>query len=115
MKLYLAKTLIDMKKYGPTYDLSLEPEDRVETYDFEVEDGEWLLDHVVDGINATCDTLLDDGDVDYIGAEYSKNLIDYLSQLDLENIPDGPRNVITKLIEYAERAEKYGTGLAIEF
>ena len=36
MEIYLAKTLDNMKMYGPTYDLSMEPEDRVETYVFDL-------------------------------------------------------------------------------
>ena len=38
---------------------------------------------MVDRINAACDTLLDDGDVDYISSDKCENLIDMIN-----NLPD---------------------------
>ncbi|SCY14284.1 hypothetical protein [Butyrivibrio sp. INlla14] len=114
MELYLAKTLDGMKKYGPIYDLSMEPAERVESYQFGFEENEWLLDNVIDGINAECDTLLDDGDYDFISADKCKALKDYLKKMDKSMIPSEYHEVIQKLIEFSDKAIEYGTGMAID-
>ena len=114
MVIYLAKKLDDMKKYGPIYDLSMEPEDRVETYAFDVAENEWLLNTIVDSINAKCGTLLDDGDYDYISADKCSNLKEVLEEVDLNSVPDKNRLLVKKMLEYADRAIEYNTGMAIE-
>ena len=114
MEIYLAKTLDNMKMYGPTYDLSMEPEDRVETYVFDLTENEWLLDNLVDSINAACGTLLDDGDYDFIPAKECSNLKEVLEEVDLNSVPEKCRLLIDKMLEYADRAIKYNTGMAIE-
>ena len=114
MEIYLAKTLDNMKMYGPTYDLSMEPDDRVETYSFDLPENEWLLDNLVDSINAYCDTLLDDGDYDFIPSDECANLIRVLEKVDLKSVPEKCRELVEKMMEFAERAIKYNTGMAIE-
>lgn len=114
MELYLAKTLDEMKKYGPIFDLSMEPVERVETYSFGFEENEWLLRNVIDGINAACDTLLDDGDYDYIGADKCNALKEYLLKIDRSMIPSSCQKLVLKLIEFSDKAIEYGTGIAID-
>lgn len=114
MTIYLAKTLDNMKKYGDIYDLSMEPDDRVEKYVFGSEENEWLVNNVIDGINAECDTLLDDGDYDYISCEKCNSLIKLLNNINLDVIPLKCKELIVKILEYSNLAIEYKTGIAIE-
>ena len=114
MRFYLAKTLDKMKMYGPIYDLVGEPEDRVEEFLLEEDENEWLLDNLVDDINAECDTLLDDGDYDYIDSEKCNNLSVFLENIDPNKVPEKYKRVVEKLLEYSKRAAEYGTGMAID-
>ncbi|WP_027206386.1 hypothetical protein [Butyrivibrio fibrisolvens] len=113
MRLYLAKTLEGLSMYGSIYNLGSGVPDKVEDYAMEYQEYKWMLDNLIDRINASCDTLLDDGDVDYIGAEKCKDLVTLL-----ENLPDGfvPEDykVVTVLKNFATRAIEYNTGIAIE-
>jgi hypothetical protein len=114
MEIYLAKTLDKMKMYGTTYDLSMEPDDRVETYFFDLQENEWLLDNLVDSINAYCGTLLDNGDYDFIPSDECASLISVLEKVDLKIVPEKSRLLVEKMMEFAERAIQYNTGMAIE-
>jgi hypothetical protein len=114
MRIYLAKTLAGISMYGPIYDLGTGGPDKVEEYVMEFEEHDWLLDHLIDRINSHCDTLLDDGDVDFIGAEKCANLIELIESLPRGYVPDNCQNVVKILLDYANRAIEYGTGIEIE-
>lgn len=114
MNIYLAKTLEGMKRYGQIYDLSMEPEDRVEVISFGEDENRWFLKSHVDNVNAACGTLLDDGDVDYIGEEGCKILIRYFEDVNTSDIESQYRQVIDSLLDYAKRAIQYHTGIVIE-
>ena len=114
MRLYLAKTLEGLSMYGPIYDLGSGVPGKVEDYVMDYDEHDWMMDNLIDQINATCDTLLDDGDVDYISAKKCENLISLL-----ENLPDGfvplkYLKVVSVLKDFATRAIEYNTGIAIE-
>ena len=113
MTFYLAKTLNNIKKYGPVPDLSGEPE-KVEEYNISEEENEWLLDNLVDEINARCNSLLDDGDYDYFDVEMCHALIELLEDLPKDFVPEKYESMIATLKEYAKRAIGYKTGIAIE-
>ncbi|WP_022750578.1 hypothetical protein [Lachnobacterium bovis] len=114
MRLYLAKTLEGLRTYGPIYDLGSGVPDKVEDYVMEFDEHDWLMDNLVDKINATCDTLLDDGDVDYIPAEKCEKLISLLEDLPDQFVPQKYIKVVSVLKDFATRALKYNTGIAIE-
>ena len=78
------------------------------------EEYEWLLGNFVDNINATCDTLLDDGDYDYINADKCKDLIDMIDNLSDDIVKNQSASVLKVLRAYALRAVDYNTGIAIE-
>lgn len=113
MKFYLAKTLKDMKKYGPTYDLLLEP-DKVEEYVLSEHENEWILENLVDEINSHCGTLLDSGDYDFLDEEQCKSLLMMLDELPADSIPREYFTTIETLKSFATRAVSYGTGIAID-
>ena len=99
--------------YGPIYDLVTGRRDKVEEY--VVDDvNDWLLENMVDRINVACDTLLDNGDVDYISAERCKDLLDLISNLPDSFVPYDFNLAIDILKEYEERAIEYCTGISIE-
>lgn len=113
MRFQLAKTLDGIKMYGPIYDLGTGGPDKVEEY---VADdvNNWFLDSMIGRINSACDTLLDDGDVDYINAEKCKKLIETIDELPSNYIPKEFQEIMAVLIDYAQRAIKYNTGIEIE-
>lgn len=113
MRFQLAKTLEGIKMYGPIYDLGTGGPDKVE--EFVMDDiNDWFLDHMIDKINDACDTLLDDGDVDYISAEKCKDLIELLNNLPNNYIPNEFLIAVDVLKEYSQRAIDYNTGIEIE-
>lgn len=113
MRFQLAKTLEGIKMYGPIYDLGTGGPDKVEEFVMEDVD-DWFLNHMIEKINGTCDTLLDDGDVDYISAEKCKDLINMLNDLPDDYIPEEFINAVSVLKEYAHKAVEYNTGIEIE-
>lgn len=113
MRFQLTKTLIGIKMYGPIYDLGTGGPDKVEEYVADDID-DWFLDNMIDRINSACDTLLDDGDVDYISAKKCENLIDMINNLPDNYIPSEFQETIAVLLSYAKRAIEYGTGIEIE-
>jgi len=113
MRFQLAKTLNGIKKYGPIFDLGTGDNSQVEEYVVEDIDN-WFLDNIIDQINAECDTLLDDGDFDYIGAEKCRKLIALLDNLPKSDIPKDFYKTIDVLKNYAKRAVEYNTGIEIE-
>jgi hypothetical protein len=114
MELYLAKTLENMKLYGPTYDLTMESEDRVESFKFGSGESEWLINNLVDMINAECNTLLDDGDYDFIDAHGCEILLKCLGKFNLANSSKEVEELIKKMKEFATRAVELNTGIAID-
>ena len=114
MRIYVAKTLENMKKYGPVYDLSVESPDRVSSQTFGEDINEWILEHFIDRINAECDTLLDNGDYDYLDCEKCKKLLNLLNEEEIQSFPDGVQEVFKILKEYALEAIENNTGIAIE-
>lgn len=113
MTFQLAKTLEGIKMYGPIYDLGTGGPDKIEEY--RVDDVvDWFLDNMVDKINATCDTLLDDGDVDFIDAENCKKLVGMIKSLPSNFIPLESQKAMDVLADYAQRAIEYNTGIEIE-
>lgn len=113
MRFQLAKTLDGIKMYGPIYDLGTGGPDKVEEY-IANDVNDWFLDNMIDKINSACDTLLDDGDVDYIDAERCKCLIEMINELPDNYIPIEFQQIIEVLIDYAQRAIQYNTGIEIE-
>ena len=114
MTIYLAKTLENMKKYGPIFDLSMEPSERVAEYTFGEEENEWFLSEHVDNINAICDTMLDDGDVDFFDINACRKLIVYLKGIDEKKILPTCVKVYETLMKCAQKAISYQTGIEIE-
>jgi len=114
MRLYLAKTLEGLNMYGPIYDLGSGVPDKVEDCVLGYAEQEWFLDNLVDEINAACDTLLDDGDVDFFDVEKCNKLISTLSDIREIKVPEYCEYMIDKLREYAVDAINYNTGIAIE-
>ncbi|MBO4462362.1 MAG: hypothetical protein J5749_05710 [Lachnospiraceae bacterium] len=114
MRIYLAKTLEGIGMYGPIYDLGTGVPERVEEYVMSEEEQEWLLDNLVDSINATCDTLLDDGDYDYINADKCKDLVNMIDKLPESCVKNQFASALKVLRDYAIRAIEYNTGIAIE-
>ena len=88
--------------------------DKVEDYVMEYDEHDWLMDNLIDKINAACDTLLDDGDVDYISAKKCENLISLLEKLPDGYVPQKYVKVVSALKDFAARAIDYNTGIAIE-
>ena len=113
MRFYVARTLEKIKMYGPIYDFGSAVPDKVDEY-FVEDFNDWFLDNMIDRINATCDTLLDDGDVDYISAEMCKELVTMLNNLPQGFVPKENREAVDVLLEYAKRAIDYNTGIEIE-
>lgn len=113
MKLQLARTLEGIGLYGPIYDLGTGGADKVEEFATEDRD-DWFLDHMVDKINAACDTTLDYGDYDYISAEKCSHLLDMIENLPCGYVPKDYEPVMQVLKEYARKAILYNTGIAIE-
>ena len=114
MELYLAKTMENMKMYGPTYDLTMESEDRVELFKFGSKENDWLMNNLIDMINAECNTLLDDGDYDFIDAHGCENLLKCLGKVNLADASKEVTQLIRKMEEYATRAIELKTGIAID-
>lgn len=114
MRVYVAKTLKNMKKYGPVYDLSRESQDRVSSYTFGETVNDWMLEHFVDRINAECDTLLDDGDYDYFDCDKCRKLLDLVSAEDVQTMPGDVQDVFILLKKCASEAITNNTGMAIE-
>ena len=114
MRFYLAKTLNNMKMYGPIPDLLVEPEERVESYIISEEEIDWILENMVYDINYHCGTNLDDGDYDFVNPDGCRELINYLDNLPKDFVPSKYKGMIEKLKEYAQRAIEYNTGIAIE-
>ena len=114
MRIYVAKTLENMKKFGPIYDLTMESMDRVTSYTFGEDINEWFLEHYVDRINAECDTLLDDGDYDYFDYEKCKKLLGLLKGEDISSLPGEVQDVFKILKESASEVINNHTGIAIE-
>ncbi len=114
MRVYVAKTLENMKKYGPVFDLSVESQDRVLSRTFGEDINEWMLEHFIDRLNAECDTLLDNGDYDYLDCEKCRKLLVLLSEEETQSLPDGIQEVFKILKEYASKAIENNTGIAIE-
>ena len=113
MTFYLAKTLDNIKMYGPIPDLSSNPKN-VEEYVITEEENEWLLENLVDIINLKCDTLLDDGDYDFFDVEKCKVLLDLISNLPEGFVPKKHGEMIRVLKEFTSQAIEYNTGIAIE-
>ena len=113
MTFQLAKTLEGIKMYGPIYDLGTGWPDKIEEYRDE-DKNDWFLNNMVDRINAACDTLLDDGDVDYISAEKCKELVTIINNLSPQCIPSESQKAMEVLLDYAKRAIEYNTGIEIE-
>ncbi len=114
MRIQLAKTLDGIGFYGPIYDLGTGVPDKVEEYVMEDNEHDWLLEKMIDRINAECDTLLDDGDYDFIDAGKCKRLIELVDNLPKDYVPEQYKRVVGVLKEYASRAIEYNTGMAIE-
>ena len=113
MTIQLAKTLEGIKMYGPIYDLGTGWPDKIEEYVVEDRD-DWFLENMVDRINATCETLLDDGDYDYISAEKCKKLVKMIDSLPDGFVPKPFDETILKLKDFAKKAVEYNTGISIE-
>lgn len=113
MTFQLAKTLEGIRMYGPIYDLGTGGPDKVEEYRVDDVDN-WFLDNMVDRINETCDTLLDDGDVDFIDAEECKKLVCMIKSLPSNFIPLESQKAMDVLVKYAQGAIEYNTGIEIE-
>lgn len=114
MRIYVAKTLENMKKFGPVYDLSAESPDRVSSHTFGEDINEWFLKHFIDRINAECDTLLDYGDYDYLDSKKCKNLLCLLNDEEIQSLPGGIQDAFEILKECASEAIANNTGIAIE-
>ena len=69
---------------------------------------------MIDKINETCDTMLDDGDYDYISCEKCSKLVDLIESLPDGFVPCEYKKVMFTLKEFAIRAIEYNTGIAIE-
>ena len=113
MRFQLAKTLEGLKMYGPIYDFGTGGPEKVEEF-FAEDVDDWFLNNVIDKINAACETLLDDGDVDYISPEKCVSLIEVLDEIPDDVIPYELKRPISVLKEYAKRAIEYNTGVEIE-
>ena len=114
MRLYLARTLEGIRMYGPIYDLGSAVPEKVDDYIMEMEEHDWLLDNLVDEINSACDTLLDDGDVDYFDVDKCNNLLSLLDNLENDFVPEYCKRLLLTLREYATYAVENSTGIAIE-
>lgn len=114
MRFYLAKTLDNMKKYGPTIDLTMETADRVEEHVLEFDENEWIVDNMVDRINAACDTSLDDGDYDFFDTSQCEKLLVLFDEIDWDSIPEKYQKILKVLQDYSKRAVVYKTGIAID-
>ncbi len=113
MTLYLAKSLENIRMYGPIPDLGGQPE-KVEEYNFGEEENEWLLNNLVDTINARCDSLLDDGDYDFFDVQKCNQLLEVLEELPENFVPEEYSELIRVLREYCIKAISNHTGIAIE-
>ncbi|MDC7301114.1 hypothetical protein [Agathobacter ruminis] len=113
MRFQLAKTLDGIEKYGPVYDLGSGWPDKIEEYVADDVD-DWFLNNMVDQINASCETLLDDGDYDYLDAEKCAKLVKLLDNISNEFIPEEYEIPIATLKDYAIRAIHNNTGISIE-
>ena len=113
MRFQLAITFDGMKMYGSIYDFGTGLAGMVEEYVVD-DTNDWFLEHMIDKINATCDTLLDNGDFDYIDAEKCKELIKMINDFPNGFVPKEFEKVIDILLDYAHRAIEYNTGIEIE-
>lgn len=90
------------------------PDPRIKEFPLNEQDCELLCEDFVDSINVYCDTLLDDGDVDYF--DKAKCLL--LKSRIEKRLPsvsnERLKSLYGKLLEFANRAIELGTGVVVE-
>ena len=100
--------------YGHLPEIPYPPDSRVEVYYFEDKENELLCEDFVDSINDYCDTLLDDGDIDYFDKAKCILLKSWLEKRLPSVSNERLKSLYGKLLEFANRAIKLGTGVVVE-
>lgn len=114
MTFELFHTLDGMGWYGHIPQAINAPAGSTEVYQLEDSDFGLLNRDFIDPVNDLCDTLLDDGDVDFFDAKKCALLIEWLEDRLKKPCPNRLREVYLRLLDYAKRAVELGTGVVVE-
>lgn len=90
------------------------PDSRIEEFTLNEQDCETLCGDFVDSINDYCDTLLDDGDIDYFDKAKCILLKSWLEKRLPSVSNERLKSLYGKLLEFANRAIELGTGVVVE-
>lgn len=114
MKFALILDYTGLDYYGHIPVVPYPPDSRLEVFYFEDEENELLLDDFVFPINKVCETLLDDGDLDYFNQSKCSLLKSWLENRLSSISNDALEKLYKKLLEFATRAVELGTGVVVE-
>lgn len=110
----LVKEPESLTYYGYVPNVPHKTDETAEVYLLSDEDKLLLNKDFVDGINTICNSLLDDGDVDYFDTTKCALMEKWLSDRLMKPCEPRLAELYTKLMEYAVKAVKIGTGVVIE-
>lgn len=101
--------------YGRIPEPPLELTPQVEHYSMEPSDEKLLNKDFIAPVDELCGALLDIGDVDFLNARQCRLLAAWLkTRLTQDSLNPRLRTIYTILLDYAQRAIEYGTGVVIE-
>ena len=87
---------------------------RVEVFQLEEPDRELLVNDFIDPINELCDSLLGDGDVDYLNKDKCVKMKGWLVNRFTPQMNPRLKELYLKLLDFSNRAIEKNTGIVIE-
>ncbi|WP_288801157.1 hypothetical protein [uncultured Fibrobacter sp.] len=117
MWLILFKTLEGVPYYGDRPDAIDNGDARIETYDFSIgqEYEDLLEEDFINPMYNLCGSLVDIDESDFFDVEKCAMLVNWLENRFRQEVHPVLKPVYEKILEYAQKAIEYGTGIIIQF
>lgn len=113
MKVFLAKSLINLPMYGNVPDLTQDKES-VDSFEISEEEVDLLNELFIDPTNELCDAALDLGDYQYYNTSQCALLLEWINKVGNEECMAPVRGFLNNLNSYLQYAVANNTGIAIE-
>lgn len=113
MKVYLAKNVMNLPKYGNVPDLT-QDNDSVDFFEITEEEGDLIDALFIDQTNELCNAALDLGDYQYYDMSQCSLLLKWINEMRDEDCMIPLQRFINLLEPYLQYAVANNTGIAIE-
>ena len=114
MKVYLAKTLINIPLYGSVYDLTQCKSDDVDSFDISYDEFSKIDESFIDATNKLCNAYLDYGDYQYYDYNQCCAMLEFVNSKSSSDYDYRIASFYNRLISFLEYAIENHTGIAIE-